>query len=88
MPSRHPYRHDRHPIGGMRVKWNAGPRRGPPTIWIVTEDHLVLVRSGVSEQRWPLATTRRGRDWLLRLTSPDGRSWTAEGPDLFKALRA
>jgi len=55
---------------------------------IVAENHLVLVRSGASEQRWPLTTSRRGRDWLLTLTSPDRKSWVAEGPDLFKALRA
>jgi hypothetical protein len=55
---------------------------------IVAENHLVLVRSGASEQRWPLTTSRHGRDWLLTLTSPEGKSWAAEGPDLFKALRA
>jgi hypothetical protein len=55
---------------------------------IVAENHLVLVRSGAGEQRWPLTTNRRGRDWLLTLTSPDGKSWDADGPDLFKALRA
>ena len=55
---------------------------------IVAENHLVLVRSGASEQRWPLTTSRRGRDWLLMLTSPDRKSWVAEGPDLFKALQA
>ena len=54
----------------------------------MAENHLVLVRSGASEQRWPLTTSRRGRDWLLTLTSPGGKSWAAEGPDLFKALRA
>jgi hypothetical protein len=54
----------------------------------VAENHLVLLRSGADEQEWPLATSRRGRDWLLTITSPDGRSWSAEGPDLFKALRA
>jgi hypothetical protein len=54
----------------------------------VAEDHLVLVLSGADEQRWPLTTNRRGRDWLLTVTSPDGKGWAAEGPDLFKALRA
>lgn len=44
--------------------------------------------SSAGEQRWPLTTSRRGRDWLLSITSPDGKRWTAEGPDLFKALRA
>jgi len=53
----------------------------------VAENHLVVVRSGAGEQRWPLTTSRHGRDWLLRITSPDGKSWAAEGPDLFKALR-
>ena len=54
----------------------------------MAENYLVLVRSGASEQRWPLTTSRRGRDWLLTLTSPDRKSWVAEGPDLFKALQA
>jgi len=54
----------------------------------VAENYLVLVRSGASEQRWPLTTSRRGRDWLLTLTSPGRKSWVAEGPDLFKALQA
>jgi hypothetical protein len=54
----------------------------------VAENHLVLVQSSVGEQRWPLTASRRGRDWLLTITSPDGNSWAAEGPDLFKALRA
>jgi hypothetical protein len=54
----------------------------------VAENHLVLVRSHAGEQQWPLTTSRRGRDWLLTITSPDGRSWAAEGPDLFKALQA
>jgi hypothetical protein len=54
----------------------------------VAENHLVLVLSGADEQRWPLTTGRRGRDWLLTVTSPDGESWAAEGPDLFRALRA
>ena len=34
-----------------------------------------------------LTTGRRGRDWLLTLSSPGGESWAAKGPDLFKALR-
>lgn len=46
------------------------------------------MRSSAGEQRWPLTTSRRGRDWLLTITNPGGESWTAEGPDLFKALRA
>jgi len=41
-----------------------------------------------SEQQWPLTTSRRGRDWLITITSSDGTSWAAGGPDLFKALRA
>lgn len=54
----------------------------------MADNHLVLVRSSAGEQRWPLTTSRRGGEWLLTITSPDGKSWTAEGPDLFKALRA
>jgi hypothetical protein len=54
----------------------------------VAENHLVLVLSGAGEQRWPLTTSRRGRDWLLTITSLGGKSWSAEGPDLFKAMRA
>lgn len=52
------------------------------------ENHLIRVLAGASEQQWPLTTSRRGRDWLLTITSPDGKNWAAEGPDLFKALRA
>ena len=52
------------------------------------ENHLIRVLAGASEQQWPLTAGRRGRDWLITITSPDGRSWAAEGPDLFKALRA
>lgn len=54
----------------------------------VPENHPVLVLSGSGEQRWALTTSRRGRDWLLTITSPDGKSWAAGGTDLFKALRA
>jgi hypothetical protein len=72
----------------MSVNRDAAAPTRPPTIWIVAENYLVLAVSGVGEQRWPLTTSRRGRDWLLTITSPDGRSWEAEGPDLFKALRA
>ena len=54
----------------------------------MAESHLVLVRSRATEQRWPLTSSRRSRDWLLTITSPDGESWAAGGPDLFKALRA
>jgi hypothetical protein len=59
----------------------------PITIMTVSEDHLVLVQSDAGEQQWTLTTGRQGRDWLLTLTGPDCRSWSAEGPDLFKALR-
>ena len=52
----------------------------------MAESHVLLVQSGSGEQQWPLATSRRGRDWFLTV-SLDGRSWAAEGPDLFKALR-
>jgi hypothetical protein len=54
----------------------------------VPENHLIRVLADASEQQWPLTTSRRGRDWLTTITSPDGTSWAAEGPDLFKALRA
>jgi hypothetical protein len=62
--------------------------RCPLIVWVVAENLLVLVLSGVGEQRWPLTASRRGRDWLLTITSPDGKSWVAEGADLFKTLRA
>ncbi len=64
------------------------PQSWPHTIWIVAENHIVLVRSSAGEQRWPLTPSPRGRDWLLTITSPDGKMWAAERPDLFKALRA
>jgi hypothetical protein len=54
----------------------------------VREDHQVLVRSGAEDQRWLLTADRRDRDWLLAIASPQGKIWRAEGPDLFKALRA
>jgi hypothetical protein len=54
----------------------------------VPENHLIGVLADTSEQQWSLTTSRRGRDWLLAITSPDGKSWAAEGPDLFHALRA
>jgi len=72
----------------MSVKRTQSPEGWPPTIWMVIENYLVLVRSSAGEQRWPLTTSRSGRDWLLAITSPDGKSWAAEGPDLFKALQA
>ncbi len=52
------------------------------------ENHLIRVLADDSEQQWPLTTSRRGRDWLLTIASPGGKSWAAEGPDVFKALRA
>lgn len=58
------------------------------TLWTVPENHLIQVLADASEQQWPLTTSRRDRDWLITITSPDGESWAAEGPDLFKALRA
>jgi hypothetical protein len=60
----------------------------PPIIWTVPENHPVSVLSSAGEQQWSLDSSRRGRDWLLTLASPDGKSWAAEGPDLFEALRA
>ncbi len=74
------------PSGYVKRTWL--PKPCPPTIWTVPENHLVLVLSDAGEQQWPLTTSHRGRDWLLTLTSPDGKNWTAEGPDLFKPLRA
>lgn len=72
----------------MSLKRTQFPRPGRPYDLVVAENHLVLVRSSAGEDRWPLTTSRRGRGWLLTITSPGGRSWAAEGPDLFKALRA
>jgi len=72
----------------MRVKAHGCSEPRSPTIWTVPENHLIRVLAGASEQRWPLTASRRGRDWLITITSPDGTSWAAEGPDLFKALRA
>jgi hypothetical protein len=54
----------------------------------VPENHLIRVLADSGEQQWSLTTRRQGRDWLITITRPDGRSWEAEGPDLFKALRA
>jgi hypothetical protein len=45
--------------------------------------HMVMI-----PRRMAADHQRRARDWLLTITSPDGKSWAAEGPDLFKALRA
>jgi hypothetical protein len=42
--------------------------------------------SGV--QSWTLTSRRQGRNWLLEITDRAGHSWTAEGPDLFEAVRA
>jgi hypothetical protein len=72
---------------GRSVKgvWPPWPSR--LTITVVADSHLVPVLSGAGEQHWTLTTSRRGRDWLLRITSPGNASWAAEGPDLFKALR-
>jgi len=53
----------------------------------MTESHGVTVLSGSGEEQWTLSTSRRGRAWLLTLTGVHGITWTAEGPDLFKALR-
>jgi hypothetical protein len=64
------------------------PKPRSLTIWTVPENHLIRVLAGASEQRWPLTTCRRDSGWLVTIASPDGRSWAAEGPDLFKALRA
>jgi hypothetical protein len=70
--------------------WTQGLREVPTalTISVVPESHIVPVLSGSSEEQWTLSTGRRGREWLLTLTSASGTTWTAEGPDLFKALRA
>ncbi len=55
----------------MGVKWirlsrRAGYDRDVP------ESHPIPVLSGASEQRWALVNSRRGRDWVLAITSPDG----------------
>jgi hypothetical protein len=42
--------------------------------------------SGV--QSWTLTTRRQGRIWLVEVTDRVGHSWTAQGPDLFEAMRA
>ena len=55
---------------------------------IVPDNHPIWVLANASEQQWPLTTSRRGQDWLLTITSPDGTNWAADGSDLFKALRA
>jgi hypothetical protein len=47
---------------------------------------MVGSESGV--QSWALTARRQGRNWLLEITDPVGHSWTAEGPDLFEAVRA
>lgn len=54
----------------------------------MSEIHLIRVLADAGEEQWSLSTSRRGRDWVLTITSPEGKSWAAEGPDLFKALRA
>jgi hypothetical protein len=46
------------------------------------------VLDDAGEQQWSLSTSRGNQDWLLTITSPEGKSWAAEGPDLFNALRA
>jgi hypothetical protein len=71
----------------MSVERTWLPESYPSTIWTVPETHLIRVLTGAGEQEWPLTTSRRARDWLLTITSPQGESWAAEGPDLFKALR-
>ncbi len=63
----------------MSVKKTWLPKPHPPTIWTVPENHLIRVLADGSEQQWSLTTSRRGRDWLLTITSPDGKSWAAEG---------
>lgn len=72
----------------MSVKRTQLLERWQPYDLVVAENHFVLVRSTGGEQRWPRTTSRRGRDWLITITSLDGRSWAADGPDLFRALRA
>jgi hypothetical protein len=38
------------------------------------------------EHTWALDAARQAREWLLTLRGGD-RTWSAEGPDLFEALR-
>ncbi len=49
-----------------------------PPVWVTAPCRRIIW------SWWLLTTSRRGRDWLPTITSPG----VAEGPDLFKALRA
>jgi hypothetical protein len=71
----------------MRLEIDTAAAGPPITITTVSENLLVLVQPDAGEQQWMLTTGRRGRDWLLTLTGPDQTSWSAGGPDLFKAQR-
>jgi hypothetical protein len=51
-----------------------------------TVRHDIAVSSTAGESAWELSTDRRGRGWTLTLTGLD-RTWSADGPDLFEALR-
>jgi hypothetical protein len=44
------------------------------------------VQVGGQYRTWVLEVARRGREWLLALKGGE-RRWSAEGPDLFEALR-
>jgi hypothetical protein len=46
----------------------------------------VAVSDGADDGVWELRVGRRGRDWTLTLTGPE-RTWSADGADLFEALR-
>jgi hypothetical protein len=53
---------------------------------VSAEDHDIEVSVDGRRERWKLATARDGRAWRLTLLAPH-RTWIAQGPDLFEALR-
>ncbi len=52
----------------------------------MNESRVVRIATSKGIKTWELAIERVGRDWLLDLAG-DGASWSAEGPDVFEALR-
>lgn len=52
----------------------------------MNESRAVRVATSKGDETWDLAIERAGRDWLLALAG-HSTSWSAEGPDLFEALR-
>jgi hypothetical protein len=53
---------------------------------VVDQQVDIEVRVRGEDRTWVLEVARRGRDWLLELQG-DERTWSADGPDLFEALR-